>query len=187
MRFALASARRVVVVVRGPLPSCNRAARFAVRGHRGANAVRFDGTVGARRLSAGSYLVGIMPASSSTVLWAALHLGPRGAQPLPRRIVRPALGQCSSATAARALLVARLDSGTAGSTIGTAPPSSQVRPAQQVDRVPTPEAAVLPFSGIEQAASDLPAALGYLLLGLLGASLFGLGLFVVRFIRSPAG
>jgi hypothetical protein len=186
VRFALAGPRRVIVVVRGPLPSCASTARFAVRGRPGPNTLRFNGAVGKRRLAVGSYLLGIRPARSAPVRWAAVHVGPRGAQPLPRRIVHPALSQCSSTTATRALLLARFDTDTQSSA-GTAAsaPTTRAKHAKPVERVPAPEAAVLPFSGVEEAVSELPAALGYLLLALLGASLLGLGLFVVRFIRSP--
>jgi hypothetical protein len=186
VRFALASARRVLVIVRGPLPSCYSTARFAVRGRRGVNALRFNGTVGKRHLRDGSYLVGLRPAGSSTVRWAAVHVGPRGAQPLPRRIVRPALDQCSSATANRALLLARLDwtPPAAGGTAGA--DKTKVQPPQPVERAPVPEAAVLPFSGIEEAVSDLPPALGYFLIAVIGGSLLGLGFYVLHFIRSPS-
>jgi hypothetical protein len=186
VRFALAYARRMLVVVRGPLPSCNSTARFAVRGHRGTNRLRFDGTVGRNRLASGSYLIGIKPVTGSTVRWAAVHVGPRGAQPLPRRIVRPALGQCSSTTASRALLVGRFDS-TPTATGGTAgAEATKVEPPQPVERVPAPEASVLPFLGIQEAAAELPSALGYFLLAILGGSLLGVSVFVVRFLRSPS-
>lgn len=185
VRFALAYARRMLVVVRGPLPSCNSTARFAIRGHRGTNRLRFDGTVGRNRLVRGSYLLGIKPVTGSTVRWAAVHVGERGAQPLPRRIVRPALDQCSTATASRALFVGRFDfmptptSGTAGAE------ATKVKPPQPVERVPAPEASVLPFSGIQEAAAELPSALGYFLLAIIGGALLGLGFVVVRFIRAP--
>lgn len=175
----------MMVILRGPLPSCNPTARFALRGHRGTNAIRFDGTVGKQRLEPGSYLLGIKPFTGSTVRWAAVHVGARGAQPLPRRIVRPALDQCSSTTASRALLVGRFDS-TPTPTGGTAgAEETKVKPPKPVERVPAPEASVLPFSGIEQAVDDLPSALGYFLLAIIGGALLGLGFFVVRFIRTP--
>jgi hypothetical protein len=186
VRFRLARARRVIVILRGPLPSCNPTARYALRGRRGTNAVRFDGTVGKQRLKPGSYLLGIKPVTGSTVRWAAVHVGPRGAQPLPRRIVRPALGQCSSTTASRALLVGRFDS-TPTATGGTAgAEATKVKPPQPVERVPAPEASVLPFLGIQEAAAELPSALGYFLLAILGGSLLGVSVFVVRFLRSPS-
>jgi hypothetical protein len=185
VRFRLAGARRVMVILRGPLPSCHPTARFALQGHRGTNAIRFNGTVGEQRIDPGSYLLGIKPVTGSTVRWAAVHVGERGAQPLPRRVVRPALDQCSTATALRALFVARFDS-TPTPTGGTAgAEATKVKPPQPVERVPAPEASVLPFSGIQEAAAELPSALGYFLLAVLGGSLLGLGVFVVRFIRSP--
>jgi hypothetical protein len=175
-----------MVILRGPLPSCNATARFALRGRRGMNAVRFDGTVGKQRLEPGSYLLGIKPVTGSTVRWAAVHVGPRGAQPLPRRIVHPALDQCSSTTASRALLAGWFDS-TPTATGGTAgAETTKVKPPQPVERVPAPEASVLPFSGIQEAAAELPSALGYFLLAILGGSLLGLSVFVVRFLRSPS-
>jgi hypothetical protein len=42
-------------VVRGPAPSCDLVARFAVRGHAGRNQVRFTGRIGHRRLAPGTY------------------------------------------------------------------------------------------------------------------------------------
>ena len=184
VRFTLAGARRVMVILRGPLPSCNTTARFALRGHRGTNAVRFNGTVGEQRVEPGSYLLGIKPVTGSTVRWAAVHVGPRGAQPLPRRIVHPALDQCSSPTAFRALLAGWFDSTPmAGGTAGAE--ATKVMPPQPVERVPAPEASVLPFSGIQDAAAELPSALGYFLLAIIGGTLLGLGFFVVRFIRTP--
>ena len=174
-----------MVILRGPLPSCNTTARFALRAHRGTNAIRFNGTVGEQRIESGSYLLGIKPVTGSTVRWAAVHVGLRGAQPLPRRIVHPALDQCSSTTASRALLAGWFDS-TPTPTGGTAgAEATSVKAPQPVERVPAPEASVLPFSGIAEAAGELPSALGYFLLAVLGGSLLGLGFFVVRFIRSP--
>jgi hypothetical protein len=185
VRFRLAGARRVMVILRGPLPSCYPTARFALSGRRGTNAIRFNGTVGNQRLEPGSYLLGIKPVTGSTVRWAAVHVGPHGAQPLPRRIVHPALDQCSSPTAFRALLAGWFDS-TPTATGGTAgAEATKVKPPQPVERVPAPEASVLPFSGIQEAAAELPSALGYFLLAVIGGTLLGLGFFVVRFIRAP--
>jgi hypothetical protein len=55
--FTLTSPARVVFVVRGPGPSCDLVGRFAVRGHAGANQVRFTGRIGRRELPEGTYRI----------------------------------------------------------------------------------------------------------------------------------
>jgi hypothetical protein len=55
--FTLSRPGRVLFVVRGPAPSCQVAGRFAVRGERGVNHVRFSGRVGRRELPFGTYRV----------------------------------------------------------------------------------------------------------------------------------
>jgi hypothetical protein len=55
--FTLSRPGRVLLVVRGPAPSCQVAGRFTVRGNRGVNHVRFTGKVGRRELPFGTYRV----------------------------------------------------------------------------------------------------------------------------------
>jgi hypothetical protein len=57
LRFALDRAARITLVLFGPAPHCVVAGRFAVAGHRGANAVRFDGRVRNRLLQPGVYKI----------------------------------------------------------------------------------------------------------------------------------
>jgi hypothetical protein len=198
VRFALPTRSRVTVDVRGPLPSCNRTARFAVVGRRGPNTLMFNGRIGRRRLVEGSYLLALTPTGRRPA-WVAVHVGPRGAQPLPRVIVGQALSQCSSITAARAGLALRLDvtpiGGTPSATSPAAAPTAKQPPAAphettRPEPVTQPKAIALPFEGVEEAISELPAGLGYLLLLLLAAaglaSLLCLVAYVVRYVRSPS-
>ena len=55
--FNLTKPARVRFVVRGPAPSCDVVARFAVRGRAGRNQVRFTGRIGRRRLEPGTYRI----------------------------------------------------------------------------------------------------------------------------------
>lgn len=55
--FRLSKAARLVLVVRGPGPTCDVAARIRIRGSAGTNRVRFDGTARNRRLHPGTYLL----------------------------------------------------------------------------------------------------------------------------------
>jgi hypothetical protein len=55
--FTLTAPARVVFVVRGPAPSCDVVGRFAVRGDRGVNNVRFTGRIGRRTLQRGTYRI----------------------------------------------------------------------------------------------------------------------------------
>jgi hypothetical protein len=55
--FTLTAPARVVFVVRGPAPSCDVVGRFAIRGDRGVNNVRFTGRIGRRTLPRGTYRI----------------------------------------------------------------------------------------------------------------------------------
>jgi len=57
IRFRLSQDSRVVLVLRGPGPSCAAAGRLAIRGQKGLNRVRFNGLIGRRFLRPGTYLV----------------------------------------------------------------------------------------------------------------------------------
>jgi hypothetical protein len=59
LRFDLAMPKRVFVVIRGPLPSCEVAGVLPVRGRRGANTVDFPGRVKGRQLRPGVYVLSI--------------------------------------------------------------------------------------------------------------------------------
>ena len=102
-----------------------------------------------------------------------------------RRHRRPATHLEPGLGAGDHLLAGWFDS-TPTATGGTAgAEATKFRPPQPVERAPAPEASVLPFSGIQEAAAELPSALGYFLLAIIGGTLLGLGFFVVRFIRTP--
>jgi hypothetical protein len=188
VRFGLSRASRVVVVVRGPLPDCSRIAQFGVRGRPGMNTFRFTGRVGKRRLPKGTYLIGIRPRTADMTRWVVITVGPRGARPRPRRVVAPALEQCSIPSEATML---RPD-GAAGKDLprGTGPtttPTGGTRGEQSPAPAPPP-IQVLPFAAVEEAVSELPAWLGYLVLSIVAASLLTIIVLVVRFVRaSPPG
>jgi hypothetical protein len=89
-RFALDRAARISLVLFGPAPHCVVAGRFAVAGHRGANAVRFDGRVRNRLLQPGVYKIAPrLPGGKSVPGWSAVAVrvdrrGARRVAPLPR-------------------------------------------------------------------------------------------------------
>jgi hypothetical protein len=55
--FTLSAPARVRFLVRGPAPSCDVIARFAVRGRAGKNLLQFTGKIGKRRLAPGTYRI----------------------------------------------------------------------------------------------------------------------------------
>jgi hypothetical protein len=55
--FTLSAPARVRFLVRGPAPSCDVIARFAVRGRAGKNLLRITGKIGKRRLAPGTYRI----------------------------------------------------------------------------------------------------------------------------------
>lgn len=186
VRFGLSRSSRVIVVLRGPLPDCARIARFGIGGHAGTNTLRFTGRVGQRRLPDGTYLIGVRPRSSETMQWAAVRVGPRGARPLPRRVVEPALTRCTTQNAATLF---RLDGGGAGPLPRDLGPATDTAGGTRGEQSPAPAPPpieVLPFNAVEEAVSDLPAWLGYLVLALVAAALGTIIAVVVRFVRDTA-
>jgi hypothetical protein len=185
VRFGLSRASRVAVVLRGPLPDCARVARFVIRGRAGTNALRFTGRVGRRRLAQGTYLIGVRPGSSGTMRWVAVRVGPRGAVPLPRTVVDPALARCAQPSPATAF---RLDGAAAGAlprTTGRATDSIGGTRGEQSPSPAPPPISVLPFESLEQVAADLPDWIGYVVLALVTASLGAIIFLVIRFLRAP--
>ena len=59
LRFQLARAGRLFLVVRGPVPSCRVAAAIPVRGRKGLNTVDFAGRAAGRVLSPGTYALSL--------------------------------------------------------------------------------------------------------------------------------
>ena len=177
--YGLARAGRVFVVVRGPVPDCAVVSRFSVRGERGANALRFNGKVGRKRLKSGSYLIGLRT-SGSTVRWTLLAVTDDAVRPV-RKPAAPAVLACTAPVLSALLVSSEVSSsGTASSPPRAAAPPTAEPPS--LDE--TPRASVLPFAGVEDAVGELPAAAGPLLLLLLLGSLAAVGTFVVRFLRA---
>jgi hypothetical protein len=186
VRFALARSSRVIVVLRGPLPDCARIARFGIGGHIGTNTFQFTGRVGKRKLPSGTYLIGVRPRSAETMKWIAARVGPRGARALPRRVVGPALARCAAQNSAA---MYRLDGAGAGAlprTSGPATTTGGTRGEQSPAPAPPP-IEVLPFDAIEEAVSELPAWLAYLVLAIVAASLATIIVVVVKFVRATPG
>ena len=181
VRFGLSRASRVVVVLRGPLPDCTRVARFRIGGRAGTNSLRFTGRVGNRRLAEGSYLIGIRAGSSGAMRWVAVRVGPRGARPLPRTVVDPALARCAQPSHETAF---RPDGAAGGALPRTTGRTTGGTRGEQSPTPAPPPISVLPFESLKEAASDLPDWLGYLALALVTASLGAIILMVFRFLRS---
>jgi hypothetical protein len=78
----LAQGGRVYFVVRQVSPDCRVIGRFSVRGHQGANRVRFTGKVDGKRLSPGTYLISATTRNSARVLRLTLVVVERG-RPTP--------------------------------------------------------------------------------------------------------
>jgi hypothetical protein len=171
--YVLARSGRVFVVLRGPVPSCTFVSRFSVRGQRGPNVLRFDGTVGRERLQSGTYLIGLRTAASS-VRWKLLTVSRDAVRPV-RRSAAPIVRACAEPTAL-AVLVSSEISGTPGKRREALSPNASA--------APQPRPSVLPFVGVEEAIGELPTAAGVLLVLLLLSSVAGITAIVVRFLRA---
>lgn len=182
LEYFLARSGRVFVVLRGPVPSCTVSSRFSVRGQRGSNVLRFNGKVGRTRLATGTYLIGLRTAASS-MRWKLIAVAPRAVRPV-RRAAEPVVRAC----AAQAMVVHNEIAADRGSAKANGlPPRSSDR-AQSPPSPPSlrdhPRPSVLPFVGVEEAVGELPSAAAAIVLVLLLASLMGIGVFVVRFLRT---
>ena len=173
--YTLARSGRVYVVLRGPVPDCAIVSRFSVHGKRGSNALHFNGTVGRKRLGAGTYLIGLRTASGP-VRWKLLAVTDEAVRPV-RRPAAPVARACTKP----AVVAVLVSSETSSAPMSRAAPPPTVEPGP-VDQSPRPQ--VLPFVGVEDAVDQLPAAAGPLLLVLLVGSLAAVGAFVVRFLRA---
>ena len=173
--YTLARSARVYVVLRGPVPDCAIVSRFSVHGKRGSNTLRFNGTVGRKRLGAGTYLLGLRPASGP-VRWKLLAVADDAVRP-----VRSPAAPVARACTRPAVVSVLVSSETSSAPMSRAAPPPTVEPGP-VDQSPRPR--VLPFVGVEEAVDQLPAAAGPLLLVLLAGSLAAVGVFVVRFLRA---
>jgi len=188
IRFRLARAARLLLVVRGPGPSCATVARIAFRGHKGANRFRFDGRVAGRPLEPGTYLLTLRLRGRKA------HLGREyvsivapGAQPAARVVP-----QCTETRLARGFL-GNVE-GPAAGRAGPTPPSGhsggpaasegigEAREGVRGEESPA-FATPLPLPLFED-PDGLPAVLGLAVLALLAVSLVGILVEVVRHLRS---
>jgi hypothetical protein len=98
IRFKLAHARRLLLVVRGPAPSCDIVGTVRIRGRGGLNLVDFRGLVRGRMLPPGIYVLTLSLPSRLPFLRPALVQvsSPRRTVPLARKTGLPT---CSEAAA----------------------------------------------------------------------------------------
>jgi hypothetical protein len=185
IRFRLARAARLVLVVRGPGPSCATVARIAFRGHAGANRFRFDGRVAGRPLEPGTYLLTLRLRGRKA------HLGREyvsivapGAPPEARVVP-----QCTETRLARGFL-GDVEGPAAGRASPTPPSDHSGGPATregvrgEVRGEESPTFALPPPLRIFDDPDGLPAILGLAVLALLGVSLVGILVEVIRHLRS---
>jgi hypothetical protein len=78
LSFVLSQGGRVYFVIKQVSPDCRVAGRFSVRGHQGANRVRFTGKVAGKPLSPGTYLISATTRHSARVLRLTLVVVDRG-------------------------------------------------------------------------------------------------------------
>ena len=182
LRFRLPRAAKLVLVVRGPGPSCAIVGRVARRGHAGANRLRFNGRIAGRPLDPGTYLLVLRQRDRKTNLGRAVVTIVAPGAPVTSRIVP----QCAPASDARG-------SGFTGSLEGDT--GVAARASVKTDPVaPTTRDAVLdegtaafrllPPLHLFEEPDDLPAVLGLAVLALLVVSLVGILVEVIRQVRS---
>jgi hypothetical protein len=169
LRFALDRAARITLVLFGPAPHCVVAGRFIVAGHRGANAVRFEGRVRNRLLQPGVYKIAPRRTGGKSVPgWSAVavRVDRRGA----RRVARlPRLDcQAAGAGATEPVLSTPGRFGVAGVRSRTAKTRTSVPPVPE--GLPAPQIAN-PFSTSERATP-------FALLGSLAPALLLSGIFL---------
>lgn len=172
---------------RGPLPSCERAGRIAIRGKRGANELKFFGRVRGRELAEGTYVL-TLRARSGSPRRVAVRVVEEGAQRLSRAGESAAVAACTTQRSAGVML------GPAEATTAATIPRATngedaraTRPTPPNALLPQPEddpfRVVLPDVGSLTARDELPLALGVAALTLLGAAALGIVVFLLRFFR----
>ena len=191
--FRLPRRSRVVVSLRGPLPSCTRVARFVIQGRRGSNTFRFDGRAGGRPLAEGSYLLGIRPAGRTVTRWGALEVGSAGVRALPRAAANSAVDYCSSAAAAAAaaagpfgivFLAATGPEAAALIASGREAAKSGEGGNPAATPVERPRSAgVLGVQQIEDAANTIHPVFGLAILAIMVGSLIAIVFLVISYLR----
>ncbi len=189
IRFRLARPARLVLVVRGPGPSCATVARIAFRGHKGANRFRFNGRVAGRPLEPGTYLLTLRLRGQKANLGRAyVSIVARSAQPAVRvvpqctdtRLARGFLGNVEGPAAGRSSPTP--PSGDSGGPAATVGMGGEAREGVRGEESPAFEAP-LPLPLFED-PDGLPAVLGLAVLALLCVSLVGILVEVIRHLRS---
>ena len=174
--FALDRAARITLVLFGPAPHCVVAGRFALAGHRGANAVRFDGRVRNRLLQPGVYKIAPrLPGGKSVPGWSAVAVrvdrrGARRVAPLPRLDC-----QAAGAVTTEPVLSTPLRVGAEGVQFRTAKTRTALPVPPAAEGLPAPQIANRVFS--TSSASEWAT---FALLGALAAALLLLSLSSVQ-------
>ena len=186
IRFRLSRAARLVLVVRGPGPTCETVARIAVRGRKGSNRVRFDGRIDDRPLERGTYLLELRQRGRSADLGREYVTivasgAPRAARVLPR---------CEESDEGTSFVLGAEWIGVAGTLdLPAAPPARAAdQPSAASEsgvRGEESPALALPWPSIGDEVEELPPVLAVVLLALLVGSLLGLVGAVVHYLRSP--
>jgi hypothetical protein len=174
-----------VIVVGGPIPACTQAGRFAVRGRRGINQIRFFGRIRGRELAEGVYVLTIRPRSGPQRR-VAVSVAEDGARALSPTESSAAVDVCTTAPAlavartTRSLAVAD-DVPAAQQAATPAPRPASKPPVEEED----PFSVVLPELGsVTPDASLLPTALEIAALAILALSALGVVFYLIRFLRT---
>ncbi len=185
LRFRLSRAAKLILVVRGPGPSCAIAGRVAFRGREGVNRFRFNGRIAGRPLEPGTYQLTLRPRARKTKLGrAVVTIVAPGATATTR--IPP---QCTTPQPAPEAFVSGAGTfegraaGDPGSTDPQAAPTAQITGDEFSDRE-QPPLAVLPGLQFIDEPHELPIVLGLAVLALLLVSLVGILVEVVRHLRS---
>ena len=187
LAFTLPKAGRILLVVRGPAPSCRVAGVIPVRGRRGPNTVYFAGRVHGRRLDPGLYLLSLSPtrrvdADAPAELVRVVSRTP--SEPAPDSVPRPAcsIAESPGETAAR-ILVRETPP-----TPPTVRPAAPLRPplqagADAVENGEDDSAGFLPIPAALEPDTGTEAFAAIALVMLVGALLLASVALVTRFVR----
>ena len=183
LRFRLSRAAKLVLVVRGPGPSCAIAGRIAFRGREGVNRFRFNGRVAGRPLEPGTYQLTLQRRGRKTKLGRAVVtiLAP-GSTAATRTLPQCTTPQPATFASGADMFEGRA-AGDPGSTDPQAAPIAQITGDGFSDRE-QPPLAVLPGLQYIDEPHELPIVLGLAVLALLLVSLVGILVEVVRHLRS---
>ena len=182
LRFRLSRAAKLILVVRGPGPSCAIAGRIAFRGREGVNRFRFNGRIAGQPLEPGTYQLTLRPRGRKTTLGRAVVTivapgSTAATRTLPQCTTQPAPVASGAGT------YGGRGAGDPGSTDPQAAPTAKITGEGFSDRQ-QPPLAVLPGLQFIDEPHELPIVLGIAVLALLLVSLVGVLVEVVRHLRS---